>query len=382
MATDAASIEHLAGRLRLARRDEGLTQEEVASKLDVARTTIVAIEKGERQVRPDELRNLARILNRPVDELLRPAPAVEDLDAQFRLVLPKTGQDKELETAVRAVEQLVDDYVELERLAQATPQRRYPTETSIVGLDVEVAAAELAQTERLRLGLGDAPISKVRDVLEGMGVRVFALTLPSNVGGLFAHDDRAGACIAFNSAHTFERQQMSLTHEWGHLLVDRRSAGVAYIAPKARRSRNERFAVTFAYEILMPASSVTRHFNDLKRTRGGGVTVADLVGLAFIFCVSVEAMFHRLESLRLISLGTYERVRHEGLKVAEVQEVVGISPPQPDTQLLPRGFLTLAISSFQSGAITEGLFARLLRLDRVEARRLARELDGDTQLLA
>jgi Zn-dependent peptidase ImmA (M78 family)/DNA-binding XRE family transcriptional regulator len=382
MATDTSSTQHLAGRLRLARRDERLTQEDVASKLGVARTTIVAIEKGERQVRPDELRHLARILNRPVDELLRPAPAVEDLDAQFRLVLPKTDQDEELETAVRNVEQLVDDYVELERLAQATMQRRYPPETSIIGLDVEVAAAEAAQSERQRLGMGDAPISRVRDVLEAMGARVFALCLPSNVGGLFAYDDKAGACVAFNNAHTFERQQMSLSHEWGHLLVDRRSADVAYITPRARRSPNERFAVAFAYEVLMPTSSTTRHFNDLKRTRGGGVTVADLVGLAFTFCVSVEAMFHRLESLRLISLGTYERVRHEGLKVAEVQQLVGITAPQPDTQLLPRGFLTLAISSFQSGVITEGLFARLLRLDRIEARRLVRELDGDTQLLA
>lgn len=381
MATDTASIQHLAGRLRLARRDEGLTQEEVASELGVARTTIVAIEKGERQVRPDELRSLARILNRPVDELLRPAPAVEDLDAQFRLVLPKAGQDKQLEVAVRTVEQLVDDYVELERLAQAALQRRYPAESSIVGLDVEVAAAELAQSERSRLGLGDAPISRVRDVLEGMGVRVFSLGLPSNVGGMFAFDERAGACIAFNSSHSFERQQMSLSHEWGHLLVARRTADVAYIEHKARRSPHERFAVAFAYEVLMPASSVTRHFNDLKRTRGGGVTVADLVGLAFFFCVSVEAMFHRLESLRLISLGTYERVRHEGLKVAEAQAMLGISTPEPDEQLLPRGFLTLAISSFQSGLITEGLFARFLRLDRVTARRLARELDGNTQLL-
>jgi Zn-dependent peptidase ImmA (M78 family)/DNA-binding XRE family transcriptional regulator len=382
MAIDIASTQHLPGRLRLARRDEGLTQDEVARQLGVARTTIVAIEKGERTVRPEELRSLARILNRPVDELLRPAPAVEDLDAQFRLVLPKVEQNDELEAAVRMVEQLVDDYVELERLAQATLQRRYPTETSIAGIDVEVAAAELAESERSRLGLGDAPISKVRDVLEGMGIRVFALTLPSNVGGVFAFDERAGACIAFNSAHPFERQQMTLSHEWGHLLAARRKADVAYIEPKARRSPDERFAVAFAYEILLPRSSVTRQFNDLKRTRGGGVTVADIVGLAFVFCVSVEAMFHRLEALRLISLGTYERVRHEGLKVAEAQQLLGISPPDPDTQLLPRGFLTLAISSFQSGVITEGLFARFLRLDRVDARRLARDLAGDTQLLA
>jgi Zn-dependent peptidase ImmA (M78 family)/DNA-binding XRE family transcriptional regulator len=379
---DASSTQHLAGRLRLARRDEGLTQEEVAERLGVARTTIVAIEKGERQVRPEELRGLARILSRPVDELLRPAPAVEDLDAQFRMVLPTAEQGSKLENAVRLVEQLVDDYVELERLAEATLQRRYPAETSIVGLDIEVAAAELAQSERARLGLGDAPISRVRDVLEGMGVRVFSLALPSNVGGLFAYDDRAGACIAFNSAHAFERQQMSLTHEWGHLLVARRRADVALIEHNGRRTPDERFAVAFAYEILLPASSVTRRFNDLKRTRGGNVTVADLVGLAFIFCVSVEAMFHRLEALHLIGLGTFERVRHEGLKVAEAQSLLGISPPEPDEQLLPQGFVTLAISSFQAEAITEGLFARFLRLDRVAARRLAHQLGGETKPLA
>lgn len=375
----ASIVEHLPGRLRLARRDRGLTQEEVANELGVARTTIVAIEKGERHVRPEELRAFARVYRRPIDEFLRPTAPVEDLDAQFRLVLPKIGQGPELEDAVRLVERLVDDYVELERVAGVTPQYRYPQEASLVGVDVETAAAELAQAERNRLGLGDAPVPRLRDVLEStVGIRVFAIELPSNIAGLFAFDDRTGACIAFNNAHSYERQQMTLAHEYGHLLVSRHTADVAFTDKRARRSPAERFAQAFAYEFLLPSSSLIQHFNGAKRARGGTITVADLVELALVLSVSVEALFRRLESLRLISLGTYERARHEGLRVADAQRELGLSPPEPDDRLLPRGLTTLAITAFQEGKITEGLVARFLHIGRIEARRLARELFGET----
>jgi len=374
---DPAVVPNLAGRLRLARRDQRMTQEEAASALSVARTTIVAIEKGERQVRPEELRAFARIYNRPLDEFLRSSAPVEELGAQFRMVLPKVEQEPELAAAVRQVERLVEDSVELERLAEVAPRFRYPPEASIVGVDPETAAGEYAQSERGRLGLGDAPISRLRDVLEAsVGARVFALTLPSNVGGLFAFDERAGACIAFNNTHPYERQQMTLAHEYGHLLVSRHTADVNFVDPRARRSPAERFAHAFAYEFLLPSSSVIRHFNDVKRSRAGSVTVANLVELALVLSVSVEALFRRLEALKLISTGTYERARHQGLRVADAQRALGLQPPAPDDRLLPTGYTTLAINAFQEGKITEGLFARFLRLDRLEARRLAVELDG------
>ena len=45
--------------LQKARRARGLTQQEVADSLELARTTVTALEKGERRIRPDELISLA-----------------------------------------------------------------------------------------------------------------------------------------------------------------------------------------------------------------------------------------------------------------------------------------------------------------------------------
>ncbi|MCY4411439.1 MAG: helix-turn-helix transcriptional regulator, partial [Caldilineaceae bacterium] len=49
----------LGRRLQGARKARGLTQKEVAESLGVARTTITALEKGERRTRPGELIQMA-----------------------------------------------------------------------------------------------------------------------------------------------------------------------------------------------------------------------------------------------------------------------------------------------------------------------------------
>jgi Zn-dependent peptidase ImmA (M78 family)/DNA-binding XRE family transcriptional regulator len=373
MVSDTPIGEHVPSRLRVARRDRGLTQEAVAEQLGVARTTIVAIEKGERRIRPEELRKLAMVYGRQVDELLRPTAPVEDLEAQFRVVLPKLPEDLDLAAPVHVLEQLVDDYLELERLTGSKFKPRHPPEISLEGVDAEAAATEAASAERNRLGLGDAPIPNLRDVLEAkVGMRVFALELPSRVAGLFAYDEGVGACVAINAAHPFERQQVTLAHEWGHFLTRRHTADVTLTKAASRRSATERFAQAFAYEVLLPATSVIRHFNDLKRAGGGRTSVAAIIELAQVLGnVSVQLLFLRLEALRLIPLGTYERIRHEGFKVVDAQHELGLSPPASDDRLLPRRVTTLAIEAIQRGEITEGLFARFLRIDRVAARRLA-----------
>ena len=51
--------------LQKARRARGLTQQEVADSLELARTTVTALEKGERRIRPDELISLAGLYGRP-----------------------------------------------------------------------------------------------------------------------------------------------------------------------------------------------------------------------------------------------------------------------------------------------------------------------------
>src|SRR5690348_17253375 len=74
-------------RLQEARKARGLTQQEAADDLGVARTTITAMEKGERTVQPGELRRLAALYGRSVHDLLRQREPVVDFTAQFRSLL-------------------------------------------------------------------------------------------------------------------------------------------------------------------------------------------------------------------------------------------------------------------------------------------------------
>lgn len=70
---------------------------------------------------------------------------------------------------------------------------------NVPGATPEQRGEEVAAAERTRLGLGDGPVSDLRTLLEeAVGVRVFYLDLPPEVGGLFASNDELGACIAIN----------------------------------------------------------------------------------------------------------------------------------------------------------------------------------------
>ena len=68
---DAIEPLTLGTRLHEARKARGLTQQQVAERLGIARTTIVAIEKGRRRLKPGELIELASLLAQNVSEILQ-----------------------------------------------------------------------------------------------------------------------------------------------------------------------------------------------------------------------------------------------------------------------------------------------------------------------
>src|SRR5258706_4911326 len=87
--TDMSALEQLspaeAGeRLRLAREAANVTQAAAASAIGVARTTIVAIEHGERRVKIDEVQRLAKLFGTSVNALLRREAVHVDLAPRFR----------------------------------------------------------------------------------------------------------------------------------------------------------------------------------------------------------------------------------------------------------------------------------------------------------
>jgi Zn-dependent peptidase ImmA (M78 family)/DNA-binding XRE family transcriptional regulator len=368
-----ADPKSLASRLREARVEKGLRQEDAAARLGVARTTIINIEKALRRVRPQELVALAGLYERPLNELLRPAPAPEPLAVQFRLAPSQRPDDVSLRLAIDELGRLCDDYVELERLLDASLARREPPPYVVEGF--EQAAAEVAGAERSRLSLGDGPALQLRDLLEEeVGLRIFSMPLPRGTAGLFAYANELGGCVAINAAHPSGRQVLSLAHEYAHFLTTRDRAEVTALRAYSRVPESERFADAFARHFLMPSSGVIRHFNNLKRSRPGNPTRGDLVRLAHFYRVSLEAMVLRLEDLRLVRVGTWDELRASGFKVHEALELLDLSQEPPDTRLLPRRYEQLAVEAYLRGIISEGQFARFLRTDRLRARERAQDL--------
>ena len=381
MSEESLSIDELPallGRLRAARTAKRLTQQEVAERLGVSRTTLVAIEKGSRRLRFQELIDMASLYGRSVNELLRPIPVTEDFVALFRSSPGQTLESDQVDPAVALLQELADDYLEVERVAGAPLPRRYPPEVMVQGIGAAQAADSLATSERNRLGLGDGPLLELRKLLEtDVGLRIFALELPSRVAGLFVNSSTHGGCIAINANHPFERQRWTLAHEYAHFLAHRSQSEVTLLGGYRRVPRAERFADAFAAEFLMPAAGLKRRFLDVTQARSGGATPADLVCLADLFQVSFEAMTRRLESLGLVRPHTWDRLSNAGFRVNEARRLLDLDSPPSDTELLPRRFRYLAIEAWSQGDLSEGQLARLLRVDRTAARQLVTALSVD-----
>jgi Zn-dependent peptidase ImmA (M78 family) len=322
---------------------------------------------------------MARLYGRPIDELLRPTAPVDDFVGQFRTSLSRTEDTEELEGAIRQVERYAEDYREVERLAGAVPDYQYPAPYAVDGVPAGAAATEIASAERNRLGLGEGPLPNLREILETkIGIRIFFIELPSRIAGFFAYTPETGACVAVNAGHPVERQQWTMAHEFAHFLTRRLKAEitVSKTSSQGKVPAHERFAEAFAGEFLMPANGLTRDFNAMRRTRSDGVTPAALVELAAFYRVSFQALALRLEGLGLLPRGTFDMLHHERFSVSEARQLLGIPSPEPDTRRFPTRYLTLAVDAYRAGQISEGQFARFLRLDRVTARQVAQSLEG------
>jgi transcriptional regulator with XRE-family HTH domain len=259
-------------RIAEARKARGKTQEEVADFLGCSRPTYIAIEKGDRPAKSEEVVKLAAFLGRKVNELVRPTEPIVDLQPHLRAAVEKmkAADEEALTAAIDEFQRLAEDYRDLEQVMNAPLRFNYPTE---VTLNPRINPAELAESvalqERQRLGLGDQPVIYLRNTLEwDVGLRIFYWELPSPIAGMYAYTADLGCCILVNRKHPPERRRVSMLHEYGHLLVDRYKPGIDYLTMPGRKPANERFAEAFALNFLMPASSVRQRFHDIVTTTG------------------------------------------------------------------------------------------------------------------
>jgi Zn-dependent peptidase ImmA (M78 family)/DNA-binding XRE family transcriptional regulator len=377
----------LGARLQSARKTSGKTQDEAAAHLGVSRTTLVAIEQGKRRLSPAELYKLAQFYQQDLNYFLREHKGSEEvnLEVVFRArfeprLLEAVGQTA-VDQAVGTLRQYAENYLDLEEMLGSPLPKRYPALYSYEGMTAEVAADEIAQQERTRLGLGDSPILGLREFLETeVGLRIFYLDLPAQIAGMFGFTEQLGGCMAINIHHPPDRQRMTLAHEYAHFLTNRSTPEIQILRAYDRKPETERFADAFAFKFLLPESGVHRLLRShLKSSKT--FTLGDMLRFARYYGVSFEAFSLRLEDLELIPRGSTEAQKQAGLKVRTAQEAVGLEAEKSDHRIFPERYRVLAVRAFLDEELSEGQLMQYLgNVSRLEARRIVAALSQEYNL--
>lgn len=380
MTRNGQDLKQIGERLRKARENAKITQADAAKEAKLSRTTLVAIEQGNRRVRMDEIQMLARIYRTSANALLRDEAIHVDLAPRFRKTMDVA--DSGIEEAVTLLSDLARAEVELENILGIKRSFNYPPERSILAGDVRVQAEQDSLELRQRLGLGLAPIRDMITLLEmDLGVRVYVRRLSPKISGLFAYDDTLGACILLNANHPLSRRNQTAGHEIGHLVATRREPEVLLDVPFVN-SREERYADAFGRSFLTPSRAVMQKFHEVT---GGAAQLSrrHVIILAHFFGVAREAMVRRLEELKLAREGTWDWfVRNGNITDDHERQALGDLRP-PDLQKAEADrpttlrLATLAAEAHRRELLSEGQLARLLRLERVEVRELVDDLGND-----
>lgn len=371
-------------RLREARLNVRLTQEQAAAALGLERTALPKIEKGARAVSTLELVRFAALYHRDLTELLSEEPLAED---PFTLLGRITGNETpHADGPVGRALRLLKEVARLEnflgdRLRTHPPTYQLPAPQNYD--DATEQGKELATLERRRLGLGSGAISDVAEVIAGLGIWAAAVPLPEQVSGLFVAHPRYGLAIFVNQWNRRARRRFSYAHEYAHALVDRNQAPEPSSAENARTFKEKR-ANAFASEFLMPAEGV---LEALERMRKGGTSRAsswtydifsdcyehdevrldptaqrlglhDVAFLASEFRVSYEMAAIRLKDIGVIRKALLDELLERKEDARSLMKELGLfdTGEEDDQPYLARQVIALAIEGLRREKISRGRF--------------------------
>ncbi len=366
----------LADRLRLAREQAGLTQEQVADYLAIRRPAIAEFEAGKRAVKSDELVRLAELYGRSLKWIVQGSEAAEEriAGALFRADQPTNPLLKrEAAKLARRCRLVVDleKKLGLEGHHRGLPQ--YANEAALY--DFSLAAmhgGEVALQERARLHIGVAtPIRDVWGVIEDAGLHVFPLHLgrDGDIDGIFTSLDEGRACVGVNVEKWVFRQVFTVVHEYGHALMDSDTPAEACVTSRGwttthrtvynnREFRANHFAAVF----LVPREALLRYLNARGKVRRGKLTKfgpTDVIRAQDHFGVSAEMLLWRMREENLISaLGR----RELGAKLAEIGVVALARALGYDWRDRAQPFTRvqeLALNGYTQGLVTLGVLAEL-----------------------
>lgn len=363
-------------RLKRARESLGLTQEDVAAKLEIGRPRYSDIENGKRDVPLKDLYRFAEFYGRPIDYFVKETLLT---DSGFKVLFRKTEGDEEVARVVTEFENLCEKMCELENISGVTVRPPVSQDYQFERNREWYWGKHYADIERKQLDLGQAPLRNLSQLLEEKrGLKIFYLPIPPERGvyGMFTYDQKMGGCVLINSNPNFGNQLFSLAHEYAHFVFHKEKLGIIS-TEQDRNSTDEKVANSFASNFLIPEDTLRDLFS-MRIKEDDDVESEDVIYLADYFGVSFTAMVYRLNNLKLIT----DKIRDELINytwVTSVRESMGISEPERSRSKFPTLYLHLAIKAFQQGKLTTAKLADFLEIPLYQAMDLGRKLRGSIQ---
>lgn len=303
----------LAQRLRDARNNCGLTQEDVASTLALPRTAIAKIEGGNRSVSTRELAVLADLYHRPVMDFFNESTSEEpNILVALHRIAPDFQSNRKVDEEVTRHVKVCQTGVELRTLL-GLPQATVPPEYDLGPVRTPGEAVKqgnyVAREERRRLGLGDSPIPDMADLITAEGIWATGADLPDEMSGVFLRHSSLGMVILVNFEHPRARKRFSYAHEYAHALLDR-NLSVTISRTDNRKDLAEVRANAFAAAFLMPEGGVAAFLAQRNKGLGSRETVQVYDGATDEHGLEVEAFSRALPGSQCIPYQLVARLAH------------------------------------------------------------------------
>ena len=211
------STTFIPARLEMARAIRQMTATDLASAASISAPWISQIENVKKTPGPELVRELARVLNFPVEFFYRPVKSQPPSDAfHFRATSKLAKKDEATARSLSTLAIELSDWIEA---TYHSPAPAVPEVQDLIGSDDELAPEQAAEAVRGAWGLGVAPIKNLLQLLESKGAKVYSAGGPLQAIDAFSFRHGATPVIFLNVHKSAERLRFDLAHELGHLVM-------------------------------------------------------------------------------------------------------------------------------------------------------------------
>lgn len=270
--------------VELARNARGLTQKELALKLNISQGNLSKItNKLISESGIDLLDGLVSILGFPESFFLQVAEAYPP-DLLYRRKITISQK------ALYNIEAWINIYrISIQKLIKDVefPEYRIPS----FNLETEDSPESVAQLTRQHLRIPNGPINNLIKLVEDAGVLVIKYDFDADkIDGLSIHTDYKTPIIFINNSFSSDRQRFTLAHEIGHLVLhfQKDLDGTRDIENEANR---------FASEFLMPRKDIAPQFNS------SNISISYLGTLKKYWKVSMASLLYKAKELGYLDAG-------------------------------------------------------------------------------